>query len=99
MRLFSRLMFVVVLVSLAVVSSASHVAAQRQVTTTITRLYTGADGQSHAEDTEVAWRPAQLRTLSRVGRPEKVYGNAGSGAGTPGPSGVRAVLSNIATMV
>jgi hypothetical protein len=60
MRLFTRLVFVV-LVSLAVVSSASHVAAQRQVMTTITRLYTGADGQSHAEDTEVAWRPAKLR--------------------------------------
>ena len=27
------------------------------------------------------------------------YGKAGSGAGTPGPSGVRAVLSNIATIV
>ena len=61
MRLFTRFVFGVVLVSLAVVSSASHVAAQRQVTTTITRLYTGADGQSHAEDTEVAWRPAKLR--------------------------------------
>jgi len=52
MRLFTRLVFVVVLVSLAVVSSASQVAAQRQVMTTITRLYTGVDGQSHAEDTE-----------------------------------------------
>ena len=62
MRLFTRLVFVVVLVGLAVVSSASHVAAQQPVTrTTITRLYTGADGQSHAEDTEVAWRPAKLR--------------------------------------
>ena len=59
MQLFTRLGFVV-LVSLAVVSSASHVAAQ-QHETTITRLYTGADGQSHAEDTEIAWRPAQLR--------------------------------------
>jgi mannose-6-phosphate isomerase-like protein (cupin superfamily) len=60
MQLFTRLGFVV-LVSLAVVSSASHVAAQQHETTTITRLYTGADGQSHAEDTEIAWRPAQLR--------------------------------------
>ena len=59
MRLFTRFAFVVS-VSLAVLSSASHVAAQRQVTT-ITRLFTGADGQSHAEDTEVAWRSAQLR--------------------------------------
>jgi mannose-6-phosphate isomerase-like protein (cupin superfamily) len=58
MQLFTRLGFVV-LVSLAVVSS--HVAAQQHETTTITRLYTGADGQSHAEDTEIGWRPAQLR--------------------------------------
>jgi quercetin dioxygenase-like cupin family protein len=60
MGLITRLLFVVVIVILAVVSSAGHVAAQRQVTT-ITRLFTGADGQSHAEDTEVVWRPAKLR--------------------------------------
>ena len=60
MPLFTRLGFVFVLVSLALVSSASRVAAQRGGTTTVTRLYTGADGQSHAEDTEVAWRPARL---------------------------------------
>ena len=58
MQLFRRLGFVVVLVSLAVVSS--DVAAQRPVTTTITRLYTGADGQSYAEDIGVAWRPSRL---------------------------------------
>jgi hypothetical protein len=52
---------VIILVGLAVVSSASHVMAQQQGKTTITRLYTGTDGQSHAEDIEVAWRPAQLR--------------------------------------
>jgi hypothetical protein len=33
------------------------------------------------------------------GRGGRLYGKAGSGAGTPGPSGVRAVLSNIATIV
>ena len=60
MQLFTRLGFVVV-VSLALVSSSSHVAAQQRVTTTITRLYTGADGQSHAADTDVAWRPSTLR--------------------------------------
>jgi quercetin dioxygenase-like cupin family protein len=60
MRLLTRLPFIVVLVSLTVVSSASRLAAQRPVTTTVTRLYTGADGESHAEDTHVAWRPAQL---------------------------------------
>src|SRR6266436_1828625 len=61
MQLFTRLGFLIILVSLAIASSASHVAAQRRVTTTITRLYTGADGQSHAEDADVAWRPAKLR--------------------------------------
>src|SRR5882672_5893115 len=61
MQRFTRLGIVAVLVSLAVGSSASHVAAQRHETATVTRLYTGADGQSHAEDTEIAWRPAQLR--------------------------------------
>ena len=35
--------------------------AQKHGKTTVTRLYTAADGQSHAEDIEVAWRPAQLR--------------------------------------
>ena len=59
MRLVNRLGFVIALG--AIVSSASHVAAQKQPTTTVTRLYTGADGQSHAEDREVAWRPAKLR--------------------------------------
>jgi len=60
MQLIMRLVFGVVLVNLAIVSSASHAAAQRRATMTITRLYTGTDGQSHAEDTEVAWRPAKL---------------------------------------
>ncbi len=61
MKLVTRLGLVVILVSLAVVSSASRVGAQRLATTTVTRLYTGADGQSHAEDTEVVWRPSKLR--------------------------------------
>ncbi len=61
MQRFTRLGFGVVVVSLAIVSGTSHVTAQTPVTTTVTRLYTGADGQSHAEDTEVAWRPARLR--------------------------------------
>ena len=38
MQLFTRLGFVFVLGSLAIVSSSSHVAAQRRVTTSITRL-------------------------------------------------------------
>jgi len=61
MQLITRLGLVVVLLSLSTVSSAGRVAAQRRVSTTITRLYTGTDAQSHAEDTEVAWRPAKLR--------------------------------------
>ena len=60
MHLFTRLGLVFVVVSLALASSASRVVAQRRETTTVTRLYTGADGQSHAEDTDVAWRPAKL---------------------------------------
>ena len=60
MQMLTRISFVGV-VSAALMSSASHVAAQRPATTTITRLYTGDDGQSHAMDTGVAWRPAKLR--------------------------------------
>ena len=61
MQVFTRLRLIVFLVGIAVVSNASQIAAQRPETTTITRLYTGADGQSHAEDTDVAWLPSKLR--------------------------------------
>ena len=61
MQTVTRIWPVVILVSVVVMSSASQVAAQRQATTTVTRLYTGADGQSHAEDVDVMWRPAKLR--------------------------------------
>ena len=74
MQPFTRIGFLVILVSLAVVSSASHVAAQRRVLTTVTRLYTGVDGQSHAEDIEVAWRPAKLRAELSESDPVKVTG-------------------------
>jgi mannose-6-phosphate isomerase-like protein (cupin superfamily) len=57
---FTHLGFAV-LGAMAIVSSASHVLAQRRGTTTVTRLYTGSDGESHAQDIEVAWRPAGLR--------------------------------------
>src|SRR5262245_39890268 len=60
MQLFSRLRFVAVF-GLAVVLTSGHAAAQKNETTTVTRLYTGTDGQSHAQDTEIAWRPARLR--------------------------------------
>jgi mannose-6-phosphate isomerase-like protein (cupin superfamily) len=61
MQVFTRLRLIVFLVGIALVSNASQIAAQRHETTTITRLYTGADGQSHAEDTDVAWLPSKLR--------------------------------------
>jgi mannose-6-phosphate isomerase-like protein (cupin superfamily) len=72
MQWMTRLGFVVIFLSLSVVSSASRVAAQTHMTTTITRLYTGADGQSHADDTEVAWRPAKLRAELNESEPAKV---------------------------
>ena len=73
MKPFTRIGFVVA-ISLAVVSSASHVAAQRNATTTVTRLFTGADGESHAEDSEIAWRPAALRAELKESEPVKVTG-------------------------
>jgi quercetin dioxygenase-like cupin family protein len=57
----ARLGFAVVLVSLPIVSSGTRVSSQGHARMVVTRLYTGADGQSYAEDTEVAWQPAQLR--------------------------------------
>jgi quercetin dioxygenase-like cupin family protein len=65
-------MFVVF--GLAVIASASHVAAQQNETTTITRLYTSGDGESHAEETEVAWRPAKLRAELKESESVKVTG-------------------------
>lgn len=60
MQPITRFAFVL-LVGLPVVSSPSRVSSQTHARTIVTRLYTGADGESYAEDTEVAWRPAQLR--------------------------------------
>ena len=60
MQPLTRILSAVALASIAVLSSAGHVTAQRQVTTTIARMYTGTDGQSHTDDVEVAWRPAKL---------------------------------------
>jgi len=61
MRQF-RFAFIIVLLSLPITGNVSRVSAQSHVTpTTITRLYTGADGQSHAEDIAVALGPAKLR--------------------------------------
>jgi len=63
-----------VLVVLSLVSSANRSAAQRRDATTVTRLYTGTDGQSHAEDIEVAWRPAKLRAELSESESVKVTG-------------------------
>jgi mannose-6-phosphate isomerase-like protein (cupin superfamily) len=75
MQLLTRLGFVVVLVGAAVLSNAGHIAAQRQMATSVTRLYTGADGQSHADDIEIAWRPStRLRAELSESEPVKVTG-------------------------
>jgi mannose-6-phosphate isomerase-like protein (cupin superfamily) len=58
-----------VLISIAIVSSASHVAAEKPLTT-ITRLYTGADGESHISDIQIALKPATLNT--ELGESESV---------------------------
>ncbi|HUK33475.1 MAG TPA: hypothetical protein VLV86_06180, partial [Vicinamibacterales bacterium] len=73
MRLIIRVGLAVV-ISLAIASSADRLAAQKPATTTVTRLYTGADGQSHATDTRVVWRPAQLRADLSESESVKVTG-------------------------
>ena len=72
MRLITRIVFVVVLAGLAIVSSPGHVAAQKPVTTTVTRLYTGADDESHAQDNDVMWRTAKLHADLRESESVKV---------------------------
>ena len=74
MRLIIRMVLLVALAGLAVVFGASCLAAQRPETTRITRLYTGADGQSHAEETRVAWRAASLRAELSESEPVKTTG-------------------------
>ena len=74
MRLIIRIVLLVALAGLAVVSSPSHLAAQKLVTTTVTRLYTGADDQSHAQDNDVAWRTAKLHPDLSESEPVKVTG-------------------------
>ena len=60
MKPLMRLALLVTLASLAIVASGSRAQAQKSAATAVTRLYTGTDGQSHASDVEVAWRPARL---------------------------------------
>ena len=73
MRL-TRIAIVVVLAGLAAVSSPSNAVAQKPVTTTVTRLYTGADDQSHAQDNDVTWRTAKLHPDLRESESVKVTG-------------------------
>jgi quercetin dioxygenase-like cupin family protein len=72
MRFITRLGFPV-LIGLSMISGASRVAAQAPATT-VTRLFTAADGQSHAEDTVIAWRPAKLRAELKESESVKVTG-------------------------
>jgi mannose-6-phosphate isomerase-like protein (cupin superfamily) len=71
-QLLTRFGCAVALVSLAIISSASRTAAQKHPPTTVTRLYTASDGRSHADDTDVAWRPAKLRAELSESEPVKV---------------------------
>ena len=74
MKKWTIVLVAVLTAGLAIESSASRAAAQRHETTTITRLFTGADGQSHAEDREVEWRPAKLHVELNESASVKVTG-------------------------
>ena len=73
MQPIARFAFVA-LIGLPIVSSATRASSQSDAKTVVTRLYTGADGQSYAEDTEVAWRPAHLRAELSESAPVSVTG-------------------------
>lgn len=64
----------VLLAGLPIISSPARVSSQTHAGTIVTRLYTGANGQSYAEDTEVAWRPAKLRAELSESAPMNVTG-------------------------
>jgi len=74
MRPITRIVLVVIVAALPVVSSPSHAAAQKPVGMTVTRLYTGADEESHAQDVDVTWRTAKLHPDLRESEPVKVTG-------------------------
>jgi quercetin dioxygenase-like cupin family protein len=69
-----RLVFTALAGSLVVMWSARHLAAQRRTSITMTRLYTGPDGQAHAEKTEVNLRPSTLRAGLDESAPLNVSG-------------------------
>ena len=68
-----RRVFTALVASLIVMWSA-HLAAQRGTPVTMTRLYTGSDGQAHAETTEVKLRPSTRRPGLDESAPLKVSG-------------------------
>src|SRR4051812_46440323 len=74
MRPITRIALVVSLADLAIASSASRAAAQKPAATTVTRLYTGADEESHAQDSDIAWRTAKLHPDLSESEPVKVTG-------------------------
>jgi quercetin dioxygenase-like cupin family protein len=77
MRWFARLMLATMAGGLSVLLSASHVsAAQTRMSITLTRLYTGPDGQARAADMPVPLRPSALRAGLDDSEPVKVSGGA-----------------------
>jgi mannose-6-phosphate isomerase-like protein (cupin superfamily) len=73
MRVSTRLAWIALGIALGVFGCVSFLRAQaRSARTTVTRLYTGADGRSHAEDTDVAWRTAKLRAELSESEPVQV---------------------------
>ena len=72
--LVRRLVLVTLIGSLVVMWSARYVAAQRSPPMTITRLFTGPDGQTHAAKIEMKLRPSSLRAGLDESEPLKVSG-------------------------
>ncbi len=69
-----RSVLAVLVGSLVVMWTAHQLAAQRNMSITMTRLYTGPDGQTHADKTEVKLRPSTLRAGLDESTPLKVSG-------------------------
>ena len=70
----SRLVLSALVGFLVLMWSAHHLAAQRGMSVTMTRLYTGSDGQAHAEATEVKLAPSTRRPGLDESAPLKVSG-------------------------
>ncbi len=74
MRLFSRLVLTAIVGCVVVMWRVQHVAAQRHTPITLTRLYAGPDGQTHAEKIEVKLLPSALRAGLEESETRKVSG-------------------------